>query len=64
MKSRTPDGRLLDPRRSSYGSMTVLADGSIGILYECGIERPIDTLSFTRFPLEWVTNAPTAPSGL
>ena len=51
-------GRLIDPRRSGYSCLTVLPDGSVGLLYECGTERPIDTLMFVRFPLEWITQAP------
>jgi len=45
------DGKLLDPGVSMYSSMTVLRDGSIGILYESG---DVAGLVFTRFPLEWV----------
>ncbi len=48
-------GRLLDGRPSSYSCMTVLRDGRIGILYETGEKTGIETLTFARFPLEWVT---------
>ena len=44
------EGRLLDPRGCMYSCLTVLKDGRVGILYEVG-----DTLTFARFPLEWVT---------
>lgn len=47
-------GRLIDPRPSSYSSMTVLNDGSIGVLYECGPRSGIETLSFVRFRPEWI----------
>jgi sialidase-1 len=47
------DGRLLDPRPASYSCMTVLKDGSIGILYETGEDFSAETLTFARFPLEW-----------
>lgn len=47
-------GRLIDPRPSSYSSMTVLNDGSLGVLYECGPRSGIETLSFVRFRPEWV----------
>ena len=50
-------GRLLDPRPSAYSSMTVLKDGSIGVLYECGDESSISTLTFARFSLDWVNGA-------
>ena len=46
--------RLIDPRPSSYSSMTVLNDGSIGVLYECGPRSGIETLSFVRFRPEWI----------
>lgn len=48
------DGKLLDPRPSMYSCMTVLKDGRIGILYETGQKRGYETLTFARFPLEWV----------
>ncbi len=47
-------GRLLDPRGSMYSSMTVLADGSIGILYEGVDDQKKLALQFARFPLDWV----------
>ena len=48
------DGRLLDPRPSAYSCMTVLKDGRIGILYETGDKQITETLTFARFPLDWV----------
>jgi sialidase-1 len=50
-------GRLLDPRPSAYSCMTVLRDGRIGILYETGDAQITETLTFARFPLEWVLEA-------
>ncbi|MBP7951131.1 MAG: exo-alpha-sialidase [Verrucomicrobiales bacterium] len=55
-------GRLLDPRLASYSCMTVLKDGSIGILYEAGEKTIEDTLTFARFPLEWVLEGASSPS--
>jgi sialidase-1 len=52
------DGRLLDPRPCAYSCMTVLNDGSIGGLYECGDNSSNETLAFARFPLEWVLRGP------
>ena len=49
------DGRLLDPRPCAYSCLTVLRDGSVGVLYECGDRSNVETLSFARFPLSWVT---------
>ena len=48
------DGRLLDPRPCGYTCLTVLKDGSVGVLYECGDKSEIETLTFARFPLTWV----------
>lgn len=50
-------GRLLDPRPCAYSCMTILKDGRIGILYECGDKSGIETLTFARFPLAWVDGA-------
>lgn len=47
-------GRLLDARPSSYSCMTILRDGRVGILYETGDVGCCETLTFARFPLEWV----------
>ncbi len=47
-------GKLLDPRPSAYSTMTVLKDGRVGILYETGEKTPIETLTFARFPLDWI----------
>lgn len=44
------DGTLLDPRLCSYSCMTVLRDGSIGILYEVGEDTIEETLTFARIP--------------
>lgn len=49
-------GRLIDPRLCAYSCMTVLKDGRIGILYECGNQTSIDKLTFARFPLSWALN--------
>ena len=48
-------GKLLDPAFSMYSCLTVIKDGSIGLLYESG-----DTagLVFVRFPLEWAAGDP------
>ncbi|MBL9164318.1 MAG: exo-alpha-sialidase [Planctomycetaceae bacterium] len=50
-------GRLLDPRPCGYSCLTVLKDGSIGVLYECGDQSDIETLTFAKFPLAWLEGA-------
>ena len=49
------DGRMLDSRPCAYSCLTVLKDGSIAVLYECGDKSDIETLSFARFSLDWAT---------
>jgi len=41
---------------SAYSCMTVLPDGSIGILYERGIKSLHEKITFARFSLEWLTS--------
>ncbi|MBL8817367.1 MAG: exo-alpha-sialidase [Planctomyces sp.] len=48
------EGRLLDPRPSSYSCLTILKNGDVGVLYECGDKTGIETLTFARFPLNWL----------
>jgi sialidase-1 len=54
-------GRLLDPRPCAYSCLTVLNDGRIGILYECGDKSNIETLTFARFSLDWVQGTEHKP---
>jgi hypothetical protein len=49
------DGRVLDPRPCGYSCLSVLADGRVGVLYECGDRGSYETLTFASFPLAWVT---------
>lgn len=46
------EGKVVDPGNSAYSDMTVLADGSIGILYEPGHQE----VRFTRITLEDLTD--------
>lgn len=48
------EGRLLDSRPSAYSCMTILSDGEVGILYECGEKSGIETLTFARVPRGWI----------
>jgi sialidase-1 len=40
---------------AGYSCLTVLADGTIGLLYESGTHTT-DTICFSRFSLEWLTD--------
>jgi sialidase-1 len=48
------EGSLLEKGPCAYSCMTVLRDGSIGILYEAGPKTGIEKLIFARFDLDWV----------
>ncbi len=50
-----PVSRLLDARPAAYSCLAVLADGTIGLLYEAGEKSPYENLAFARFALEWLT---------
>lgn len=45
-------GKVVDPGASAYSEITILADGSIGVLYEPGYK----SLRFVRFSLESLTD--------
>jgi sialidase-1 len=40
---------------SAYSDLCLLPDGYIGLLYEKGRERPYETITFARVPLDWLT---------
>jgi hypothetical protein len=48
---RWSDGRVIDPGPAAYSEMTVLLDGTIGVLYEPGYQE----IRFARFTLESLT---------
>jgi sialidase-1 len=39
---------------SAYSSLAMLRDGTIGLLYERGERRAYETITFTRFDLDWL----------
>jgi len=45
--------KLIYPEQSAYSCLTVLSDGTIGLLYEADSYRKI---TFARFSLEWLTD--------
>lgn len=51
------NGRVLDPRPSSYSCMTMLKDGRIGILYEAGDSYAAEALHFAVFSPAWIRSA-------
>lgn len=50
-----PIARQIDPRPAAYSDLAVLADGTVGLLYETGDQGPYETLTFVRFALDWLT---------
>ncbi len=55
-----PIAKTLHAGPSAYSCLAVLADGTIGCLYEAGRESPYETIVLARFSLAWLT-APSAP---
>ena len=51
-----PVSRLVDARPSAYSCLTVLGDGSVGLLYEAGDTQPYAELVFARFTLDWLAS--------
>ena len=50
-----PVGKTVHAGPSAYSCLAVLADGTIGLLYEGGKDHPYEKISFARFNLEWLT---------
>ncbi len=55
--------RSIDTRPAAYSDLTVLPDGTIGLLYETGSGGPYETLTFARFDLDWLTQADVDQDG-
>ena len=59
----TDEGRTFGPSHpvresmAAYSDLTVLADGSLGILWESGPENPYEFLTFTRLTREFLDRA-------
>ena len=47
--------RVLHQGPAAYSCMSVLANGEIGILYECGDDTAYRKITFAKFPLRWVS---------
>jgi sialidase-1 len=50
-----PVAKTLNPGPSAYSCLTVLADATIGCLYERGATTAHDKITFARFNAEWLT---------
>ena len=49
-----PYKKKIDDLPAAYSCMTILDNGDIGIFYETGDTWPYATMTFARFPIEWV----------
>ena len=49
-----PVSRLLNAGPSAYSNLAVLPDGSIACLYERGKSMPYETITFSRFTMDWL----------
>ncbi len=50
-----PQSRILWAGKAAYSSTIALGDGTIAVLYERGIARSTERITFARFNLEWVS---------
>ena len=51
-----PVSKLICAEQSAYSCLTVLSDGTIGLLYEAGKYRYSEKITFARFSLEWLSD--------
>lgn len=47
--------KLIYPGPSAYSCLVALPNRTVGCLYEKGKNHPYETITFARFPLEWLT---------
>ena len=52
-----PVSRRIYDGPTAYSCLTVLADGTIGLLYETGSAHPYEKITFAQFNLEWLTSS-------
>jgi sialidase-1 len=46
--------RVIHEGPSAYSSLTILKDGSVGLLYERGDRSPSERITFARFDMKWI----------
>ena len=59
--STWPLSRTLHAGPAAYSGITLLPDGSIGCLYECGDRRPYEKIVFEHFSLDWLETRSNPP---
>jgi hypothetical protein len=50
--------RLISDQYAAYSDLAVLPGGGVGVLWEHGVERGYQFISFTRLSREWLAEAP------
>ena len=53
-----PQAKLVYPGPAAYSDLAVLPDGSIGCLYERGVEHPYESIRLAQFNREWLDISP------
>lgn len=51
-----PVSKVIHEGPSAYSNLTVMEDGTIGLLYEGGEKSAYEEIRFAKFNLEWLTN--------
>jgi len=51
-----PVAKVIDAGPVAYSCLSILNDGTIGLLYENGAESPYERITFARFNLEWLSD--------
>ncbi len=52
-----PRERLISDQFAAYSDLTVLRDGSLGVLWERGVEQGYQFITFTRITRDWMAEA-------
>ncbi|MCD6339249.1 MAG: exo-alpha-sialidase [Verrucomicrobia bacterium] len=54
-----PRERIISHQYAAYSDLTILPDGSVGVLWERGVERGYQFITFTRLTRAWVEGSAT-----
>ena len=53
--------KTIHPGPSAYSCLVRLPDGTIGLLFEGGIDGPYEYIYFTRFTIDWLLDEVQTP---
>ena len=51
-----PVSKIIYAGPTAYSCLSILSDGTIGLLYEHGDKSPYEQISFARFNVEWLSD--------